>query len=53
MSLEVGFEVSDAQARTNDFLLLVHADPAIEFSPSSSAPCQHSVAIVLAMIIAD
>lgn len=44
MSLRVGFEVSEAQARPSGSLslFLLPVDLDIEFSASSPAPCLHS-----------
>ena len=39
VSLGMGFGVSNAYARTSVFLLLMPADPDVELSTTSPAPC--------------
>jgi hypothetical protein len=39
VSLEVQFEVSEPEARSNFTLILLPADPDVELSTTSLAPC--------------
>ena len=53
MSQRVGFEVSEAQARPSVALFLLPANPDVEFSATSPAPCLPHDAMLPTMMITD